>query len=97
MKHERLEIIGKTTDGRSVVKGIFKFFDTTGIPLFIIFDLCEQHNWIPSWINFYQEASGRGWTHKTIINRLKDGITDVYGTEFCDTVISNLNKVFMPV
>ena len=92
---ERLEIIGKTTDGQPVVKGIFKFFDTTGIPLFIVFDLCKQQNWLPSWIHFYNEAKGRGWSHKTIIDRLREGMEDIYEKKFTFTVIDKLEKAIL--
>ena len=92
---EKVRIIGKTTDGKSVVTGIFKFFDTTGIPLFVLFELCEQNNWLPSWIHFYEDGKKQGWEHKTIINRLQEGLSDCYGKEFSDQVIARLNKIYL--
>lgn len=89
------EVIGKTTDGKWVVKGVFKLFDTTGIPLFMLFDLCEQSNYLPSWIEFYNDAVNGQWKHKTIINRLEEAITDVYGKEYADVVVGRLNKMFL--
>jgi len=96
-KLEKVKVVGKSpTDGKLVVKGIFKLFDTTGLPLFIIFDTCEQNNWLPSWIDFYKEAIKGGWSHKTIVNRLSEALSDTYGTDFKDVVIDRLNKIFMP-
>jgi len=89
----KVKIIGKSTDGQLVVSGIFKFFDTTGVPLFVIFDLCKQHNWLPSWIHLYKEAQMQGWKHKTIINRLREGMQDIYEKEFILKVIERLNSV----
>lgn len=92
----KVKIIGKTTDGKLVVKGIFKLFDTTGMPLFMVFESCEQNNWLPSWIDFYNEAVEAGWTHKTIVNRLSESLSDTYGKEYSDVVIDRLNKIYMP-
>jgi len=92
---KKVKIIGKSpTDGKLIVEGIFKLFDTTGMPLFMVFECCEQNNWLPSWISFYEEAKSSGWQHKTIINRLEEALSDVYGIEFRDVVISRLNKIF---
>lgn len=37
------EIVGVTSDGKEVVSGVFRVFDTMGLPLDTVFDLCEQH------------------------------------------------------
>ena len=90
----KVEIIGKDPTGKSIVCGLFKLFDTTGIPLYVVFEGCKQHDWIPSWIHFYHEASDVGWKHKTITNRLRSGMEDVYEKEFINNVIDRLDKIF---
>ncbi len=92
----KVSIVGKTTDGQPVVCGIFKLFDTTGIPLFVVFELCKQSNWLPSWIHFYKEAQEQGWKHKTITDRMKEGMEDVYEEKFILKVVDKLNEIFMP-
>lgn len=37
------EIVGVTPDGKEVVSGVFRVFDTMGLPLDTVFDLCDQH------------------------------------------------------
>ena len=86
-----INIIGKTTDDKYVINGLFKVFDTMGTPLYVMFELCKNHNWVPSWFHFYDEAYNHGWKHKTIINRLREGMTDVYDTEFISNVMEKLN------
>lgn len=90
----KVRIVGKDPTGKSVVCGIFKLFDTSGLPLFVIFDLCQRQNWLPSWIHFYRESKSAGWTHKTIIDRLKEGMEDVYEPEFVNTVLKRLNTIY---
>ena len=85
-----MDIVGKTKDGKLVVSGIFKMFDTIGLPLDVIFDQCLDRNIIPSWIHFYDEASAYGWKDKTIFNRLETNISDVFGKEYCNVVIERL-------
>ena len=88
-----MTIVGKTTDGKYTISGIFKMFDTLGLPLDVIFQICVEKNMMPSWIHFYNEARAAGWKHKTIISRLSDSINDVYGKEFSDVVITRLHEV----
>lgn len=70
MKKDKIkfEIIGKSTGGKFVVKGIFCFYDTIGLPLDILFEQLDGCGFIPSWIDFYNEALSNGWKHKTIIS-----------------------------
>jgi hypothetical protein len=85
-----MTVVGVTTDRHAVVSGLFKLFDTSGLPLDTIFLLCVEKGFMPSWIDFYAEARMSGWAHKTIINRLSNSISDVYGNDFRDVVISRL-------
>ncbi len=93
MSLPKVRFVGKTETGEMVVCGIFKLFDTTGLPLFIVFDLCHQQNWIPSWIHFYREAKDHGWKDKTIMDRLKEGMEDVYETDFVKVVMNKLTEI----
>lgn len=81
-KKIQFDHVGSTSDGKKVVSGIFRVFDTCGLPLDVVFDLCNQKDLIPSWTHFYDDASKQGWSDKTIFNRLETNISDVYGKDF---------------
>jgi len=89
-KQNPIDIIGETTDDKIVVKGLFKMYDTLGLPLEVMFDELQAKGIVPSWIDFYNEAKEAGWKHKTIISRLSESIFDVWGKDFRDMVISKL-------
>jgi len=93
IKNLPIEQVGITEDGKAVIKGVFKLFDTYGIPLWVICESFQKNNWIPSWVHFYWEASEHGWTHKTIISKLKDHLADIYELEFISTVTKRLNEL----
>jgi len=93
MRKDKVKVIGKTTDGTLVVQGVFKFFESEGIPLHVIFELCKENNWVPSWLHIYKDGKQSGWTHKTILDRLREGMQDVYETDFINTVIKRLDKL----
>lgn len=76
------DILGITKDGTTVVSGVFRLFDTCGLPLDIILDLCQENNLMPSWTHFYDDAITQGWIDKTIFNRLETNISDTYGKSF---------------
>lgn len=88
--HIKFNIVGITPEGVHVVDNVFRIFDTDGLPLDELFYQCKEHNLMPSWINFYEDARLQGWSHKTIMNRLEVSIRDVYGKEFSDGVLERL-------
>ncbi|HLP81382.1 MAG TPA: hypothetical protein VK141_05260 [Nitrosomonas sp.] len=89
----KIEVVGKTTEDIPVIRGMFKFFDTHGLPLDVFLYVCQEKKMIPDWISFYEDAKIAGWSHSTILNRLITAITDVYGKEFADHVKSILEKL----
>lgn len=83
--------IAITPEGFKVMNGIFKLFDTSGFPLDIMLYLCIENKWMPSWLDFYDDAL-KVWSKKTIKNRLETAICDVYGIEFWTEVNFRLEK-----
>ena len=86
--------VGVTPDGIIVVDGIFKMFDTLGLPLADLFELCLSRNMWPSMPHFYDDAIKAGWKHKTIILRLRESLGDVKGTEYAEEVIKRLEAMY---
>ncbi len=82
--------VAVTPEKVMVIDGVFKLFDTLGVPLDAVFDLCKEKNMMPSWTHFYDDAIKQGWSQETIMNRLSINVSDVYGKEFCDEVIKRL-------
>jgi hypothetical protein len=89
-----IDIIGKTTDGKKVIGGMFKFFETEGIPFDIIFDILKQNNSIPDWIGLYKEAVNAGMKHSRIISMLDFSVSDVFGIEIRNVVIERLELIY---
>jgi len=82
--------VGVTPDGIKIVDGVFKMFDSLGLPLADLFELCIANNMWISMPNFYNDAIEAGWPHKTILLRLRDALGDVKGTEYAEEVIKRL-------
>ena len=89
-KRMQFHSLGITPENVIVVDNVFKLFDSLGLPLDAVFDLCKEKNMMPSWTHFYDDAIKQGWSHETIMNRLSINVSDVYGKEFCDEVIKRL-------
>lgn len=83
---------GTTTGGKTVVRGVFRLYETEGLPLDVIFDVLKERNTIPDWGHFVQEAEAGGMTLDRILSKLDAAIVDSYGTEMRDVVISRLNR-----
>jgi len=93
-QHFGFDVIGKTTDGKEVVSNVFRCYGTMGIPLFLILFILKEHNKIPDWIRFYQDAKQDGWNKKTILSKLRDEIPQIYSDEFSNIVVERLDKMF---
>src|SRR5271165_4249075 len=86
--------VGETSDGKKLVDGIWKTFETHGLPLDIIFTICISKNWMPDWIALYTQMVASGMEHSRIISKLEEAINDSFGKEFCEVVIFKLNQIF---
>jgi alanyl-tRNA synthetase len=86
--------VGETTDGKTVVDGIWYLFETHGLPLDIIFSICQERKMIPDWILLYKQMRFAGMEHDRVISKIEEAINDSFGKEFCGVVISRLNEIF---
>lgn len=89
-------VVSQTTDGKPVVDGIWAFYETHGLPMDIIFDACLRKGWVPDWVLLYKQMRSSGMEHSRIISKLEESIIDSFGKDFCDVVISTLDKIFNP-
>ena len=87
-----MKIVGKTTDGKWLLSGVFTLFDTHGFPLEMAFEECKERNLMPDWFEFYDDATSHGWKHDMIISRLSDSLTGVWSSELRGHVIEKLEQ-----
>lgn len=85
--------IGITTDERAVMGGVFRFAETYGLPLDMIFLLMDERNMIPCWVSFYQEAAKAGMKHARILSKLSEPMGDIYGPNFTQHVLGMLDRL----
>lgn len=85
---------GQTTDGKEVLAGLYKFYETHGLPLDVLFICCMERNAVPDWIELYQSARLAGMGHNRLLSKLEEAISDSFGKEWSDIVISRLDKEF---
>lgn len=86
-------IVGKTTDGRPVVKGLAKFYFQDGLPLQIVFDGCNKHKIVVSWNDLYSELKENGMKHERIIHLLHEQMFEAFSNEYRSVVLDRLNKL----
>lgn len=85
---------GITTDGKPIMAGIFSFYETHGLPLDVILITFIEKGWVPDWVEFYETAISAGMKHDRILSKLEEAISDSFGKEWNDVVISKLHKMF---
>lgn len=85
-----MKVIGKTVEGQPVVKGLFRLFDSSGIPLSDVFNQCRLSGIQPDWQEFVKEATEAGWKIKTIKTRMSEAINDSHGKDYRDVILGRL-------
>lgn len=77
-----LQQVAVTPEGVAIVRGLFKLYDTHGLPLAIALDALRAHNMMPDWLDFYDSAVAAGWTPKRGEACLDEAVADVYEPAF---------------
>lgn len=85
-----MKIIGQTTDSKLVVDGVFRFYDTVGLPFGVLFGELYSKGIIPSWPTFYADAKKAGWKDKKILREIDDGLRDAGLVELAEVVVERL-------
>lgn len=85
-------IIGRTKDNKNVVAGVYKFYESVGLPLADIFAFLKSKQCIPSWLHFCQEAINAGMNINRIINKLEEPLVDIYGGAFTKIVLNTIQN-----
>jgi len=89
-KKQLVKIVGKTSDDRLVLSGLFRFAETYGLPLEIIFQLLKDNNMIPSWSHLLEEAKKAQVNMERFKRRLQDNIVDIYGRDYYHEIARRL-------
>lgn len=93
-KKSPLKQTGITPEGAPVYAGVYKFYETHGLPLDSILTVFQERGWVPDWADLYLGAMAAGMQHDRIISKLEQDISDSFGKEWTDAVILRLNKIF---
>lgn len=80
-------------DCQIVVGGVYKFFNTTGTPLEIIFDFLKEQNHLISWLDLYYEAKENGMKHTRILSKIEGPTIDCFGVDYWKVVEERLNEI----
>ena len=91
-------VTGKTTDGLPIISGLFRFYDTLGVPLADVLMKISERRLVPDWADFIQSASTSGWTKHTTLSRVREAVVDSYGPKhwegMCEQFNSHLDAVY---
>jgi len=71
-----MTVSGFTSERKPVVTGVFRLYDTIGLPLNIILDQIILNGWVVDWEVFYNDAMKAGWKKTTFRNRVSEALQD---------------------
>jgi len=69
-------IVGETIDGKMLVDGVWEAYETHGLPLDMVFDLCVKNNWMPDWLTLYSKMYSSGMKHERIVAKIGSDLSD---------------------
>lgn len=81
-----IQPVGTTPDGKTVVTGLFKVYNTIGLPLDVIVESLDQSGCVVDWGDFYVEARRCGMSREAILVRIEDALHDVFGGAADDAI-----------
>lgn len=58
--------------------------DTKGIHLSNILDHLKNEGKLVSWPGYFKAAERQGWKEKTVLSRLHESISEIYGSDWYD-------------
>lgn len=93
MRKKILVIDGVTTDGKYVVKGIYKFYETHGVPLADILNFLIKNNLVVNWLEFCRDALNKIKSKKAknkIASLIKEAVIDSYDKNDSDNIIKGV-------
>lgn len=89
-KKKGITQVGVTPEDKKAIDGVFRMFDTIGLPLDIILDQLHERDLVVSWKHFFRDALKAGWTLKTTMNRVTIAVRDAYLPDYADEVVKRL-------
>jgi alanyl-tRNA synthetase len=91
-----MNLSGKTEDNKNVISGVFKFYDTVGLPLPDVLNYLKDNNLVCDWEDFINTAKKSGWKKSTLISRVKEAIQDSYNdwNEFNEKFIKLVDHIY---
>ncbi len=87
------QLVGHTIEGKPVVSGVYRVFETHGLPLEVLLQGLQDKGVVPCWMSLYREASAAGVPHERILSKLDQAVSDSYGKDFRDNVIRSLQRL----
>lgn len=88
-----IEVSGHTPDGRQVVRGVYSFYETNGMPLDALFETLRNQGMVPDWLSFMLEAVEAGMSPERVISMLDPAIADSFGGTLRDVVVVRLRSM----
>ena len=92
MKPTPITVVGKTTDGKLVVNGVWKCFETYGLPFDVLFEVFLRKGWVPDWMVLLDQMVKSGIDKGRALSKLSEAISDTFGKAFCDEVVRQLSE-----
>lgn len=91
-KKQRLLTLEHDQKGQQVYAGVYRFYETHGLPLDVILFAMKERGLMPSWTSFYEQARAAGMSHDRVLAKLDEALSDVYGSGFRDVVVKTLDE-----
>lgn len=79
-------VVGRTTEGKRVIGGIFPIVSSEGIPLEVILGDLDRKGCVIDWYDFWKESVSSGWNPRSTITKITTAVGDVQGPKIKEKV-----------
>jgi len=88
-----LKFVGQTEDGKVVVAGVYRYCETTGVPLSDMLTAFQDRNAVTDWLSYCAEALIAGMDYERVVSRISEATVDAFDSEHRDIVLSKLEHI----
>ena len=73
-----------------MIGGFHKLLESQGIPLQAFLQHCVDTGSVPDWIGYAEDALAMRWNLSTVLSRIAEAVSDVYGRDHAPQVEARL-------
>ena len=93
-KKRKLELAGKTDEGKLVFKNVGYASFSLGVPIEVLLEHFKQKDWVVDWSDYIEETIKDGHNPRTVLAKIRAAVGEVYGPKYAEEVLKRAEHYY---